>query len=91
MKTVALTQEHKFKIYEMCKVLFPEYEQIDFYSVRPLTEHILGYLKTNKSPVNDFCAHWFEFCTTHLLNRIWERAEKYPKDHIYIIFIVDLL
>jgi len=76
MKSIELTKEHKSKLLEMCKILFPEYTTISndknpkFLTISWFTKQ--GYfihlmdddLKENKM------VHWFEFCMTHLSKKL---------------------
>lgn len=77
MKNIELTEEHKSKLLEMCKILFPEYTTIPndknpkFLTINWFTKQ--GYfihlmddddLKENKM------IHWFEFCMTYLQEKI---------------------
>jgi hypothetical protein len=94
MKAIELTKEHRGKLLEMCKELFPEYykrvkyrgNNEDYFadeSCRPQFKiHIYGeYLNFPSFEDNDsepleynvqFTGiHWFEFCMTHLLERIF--------------------
>jgi hypothetical protein len=57
MEAINLTDEHKFKLLEMCKELFPEYKDLNYW----------------KSYICDGWGHgihWFEFCMTHLVNKL---------------------
>jgi hypothetical protein len=68
MKSIELTEEHKSKLLEMCKVLFPEYV------IYPAEDN--GFIEGEQwvgdqhmgedKPVNEFNIHWFEFCMTYL-------------------------
>lgn len=72
MKSIQLTEEHKSKLLEMCKVLFPEYV------IYPADND--GFIEGEQwvgdqnmgedRPVNEFNIHWFEFCMTHLFEKI---------------------
>jgi len=80
MKSITLTQAHKSKLLEMCKVLFPEYPGIDISTldgeygaqgaeairIPDMTDspNRLGY-RIAKAHI-----HWFEFCLTHLQQRL---------------------
>ena len=102
MKSIELTEEHKSKLLEMCKILFPEYTTIPndknpkFLTINWFTKQ--GYfihlmddydLKENKM------IHWFEFCMTHLANKVFIQDEslndflltfninKHPIDYLY--------
>lgn len=77
MKSIELTEEHKSKLLEMCKILFPEYKYLIFGSSKG------QMLFTKTKPFNQ-CGedngeldreciqiHWFELCMTHLCNKIF--------------------
>lgn len=71
MKPIELTEEHKNKLLEMCKALFPELENLE---VRDSMEdfclpfeHICIEYGRNKKLV---IIHWFEFCMTELSHKI---------------------
>lgn len=63
MKTIELTEEHKSKLLEMCKVLFPENGK--WFKI--LCGNIY-YSRSGKFPAKSI--HWFEFVMTHLVKRI---------------------
>lgn len=64
MKSIELTKEHKAKLLEMCKVLFPGYTGWSWDANYPLT---LQYFSNNIVKRS----HWFEFCITHLWIKIF--------------------
>jgi hypothetical protein len=68
MKSTELTKEHKTKLLEMCKVLFPEYLNIQF---RPI-----DYLQF--SGKHNFHIHWFEFCIIYIFPKLnqWFNAHQ---------------
>jgi len=83
MNPIKLTEEHKTKLLEMCKILFPEYTTIPndknpkFLTINWFTKQ--GYfihlmddydLKENKM------IHWFEFCMTHLIEKLFNSFEE---------------
>ena len=83
MKNIELTEEHKSKLLEMCKILFPEYTTIPndknpkFLTINWFTKQ--GYfihlmddddLKENKM------IHWLEFCMTHLIVKLSKEFTK---------------
>lgn len=76
MKSIELTEEHKVKLLEMCKILFPEY----FYW--ELDHHIItAHIKGNDDEVYedepyDIAIHWFEFCMTHLIVKLSKEFTK---------------
>ncbi len=63
MKSIELTEEHKTKLLEMCKVLFPEYDLIEFGKKYHPNNKFIWMSKNNNLKVD---IHWFEFCMTHL-------------------------
>ena len=79
MKSIELTEEHKSKLLEMCKNLFPEQEfywEYEMYG-RGLKEDFNDVLqvyfkdkeawKRNLFPFN---IHWFEFCFLHIFPKV---------------------
>ena len=83
MKNIELTEEHKSKLLEMCKVLFPELNLEMYYDddISDNWEEALennscgndaqvGYLISNWHKPNAKIIHWFEFCMTHLVDKI---------------------
>ena len=90
MKNIELTENHKSKLLEICKILFPEYVEIDFNKSGLLT------LWKEKCPSIQWSEiHWFEFCMTHLCDKIFIHDEslneflltfnvdKHPIDYLY--------
>ena len=73
MTSIKLTEEHKSKILEMCKELFPEYV------IYPADND--GFIEGEQwvgdqnmgedRPVNEFNIHWFEFCHEYLVEKIF--------------------
>lgn len=82
MKSIELTEEHKSKLLEMCKVLFPN-DKVDYIqddTIKFLTNY--HEKKHTDNPKITFGGwdeilhiHWFEFCMTHLFNKLI--VEKY--------------
>lgn len=66
MKSIKLTKEHKSKLLEMCKKLFPKYKHIWFNECYESIVFEEGITKQNKS----IDIHWFEFCMTHLQDKL---------------------
>ena len=70
MKALKLTKQHKSKLLEMCKILFPEYFYWD------LNYHIISaYINGNDNEIYededyDLAIHWFEFCMLNLAPKI---------------------
>lgn len=70
MKRLPITKRQQVKLREMVRVLYPEY---DSRLTRPIFEKddvcfIQISLKTSKKYNEGI--HWFEFCMTHLLNKL---------------------
>lgn len=75
MKSIILTKEHKTKLLEMCKELFPKYNRfIGFYKTEDETfykEKIYKFNLLHLIGDKDIqIIHWFEFCMTHLAEKI---------------------
>ena len=73
MKQIELTKEHKSKLLEMCKVLFPEYKYWNLHdgTCDLCTENTLDFHKDEKPGWNSwYRINWFEFCMTYLQDKI---------------------
>ena len=78
MTSIKLTENHKSKLLEMCKELFPEYV------IYPADND--GFIEGEQwvgdqnmgedRPVNEFNIHWFEFCMTHLIVKLSKEFTK---------------
>lgn len=76
MKQIELTKDHKSKLLEMCKELFPKYTIIpdnpnpNFLTISWFTN--LGYFINlmNDETKENTLIHWFEFVMTHLCDKI---------------------
>lgn len=78
MKAIELTEEHKSKLLEMCKILFPEYffdeEGEDYYIDENNIINFLIPIKENEFKGGEI--HWFEFCTNEIVNELaWRNIE----------------
>ena len=73
MKALKLTKEHKEKLLEMCNKLFPEY--IITFNINALEYGT--FMVTNNG---ETIIHWFEFCMTHLVDKIFESFEEDDED-----------
>jgi len=75
MKAIELTEDHKSKLLEMCKILLPEYNKIWFedYSY---SEYIRG--SEHKDGIG-FFIHWFEFCCNILVNKLFDNSFDFGK------------
>ena len=108
MKNIELTEDHKSKLLEMCKVLFPKLNLEMYYDddISDNWEEALeddscgndaqvGYLISNWHKPNAKIIHLFEFCMTHLCDKIFIHDEslneflltfnvnKHPVDYLY--------
>lgn len=64
MKSIDITEERRTKLLEMCKVLFPEYTiQLNINGLEYGTFIVLNN--------GENIIHWFEFCMTFLVNKIY--------------------
>jgi hypothetical protein len=78
MKSIQLTKKQRDKLLEMCKALFPEYTNVYFRidSKSSLIYPIEGMVDNNILRMGSFSGeldlsiHWFEFCLTHLAEKI---------------------
>ena len=75
MNSIQLTEEHKSKVLEMCKVLFPEYK-VKFIpdNLLEYDDQIFNYLsieEITEKEVDFTVIHWFEFCMTYLCDKIF--------------------
>lgn len=77
MKPLELTPEHRTKLLEMCNLLFKnckwhfwESDSDDYptYSMIGYSNHV--NLGTNKKIIPSLEIHWFEFCMTHLVDKL---------------------
>lgn len=84
MQPIQLTEEHKSKLLEMCKELFPEYKndisKNEAENIQILHNNFIrfysGY-KENNPKLNEI--HWFEFCMIYLQNQILVKASQLNK------------
>lgn len=70
MKPIKLLEEQKEKLLEMCKVLFPDYAIRVIKPVHSTPDTFFIQMGLKKSIKYDFEIHWFEFCMTHLPEKI---------------------
>ena len=92
MESIKLTEEHKSKLLEMCKALFPEYLEILWDSTNTdnpiftdddedlkykcrwsIDNNLIHFLeKESWDDEENYLIeiHWFEFCMTHLADKI---------------------
>ena len=83
MKSIELTEEHKSKLLEMCKVLFPKYTFIEW-NLLGKSAYDKGYLKyyTDKMKYAKFI-HWFEFCVKYLIPKLFSEEIDGFTDNTY--------
>ena len=75
MEPRELTKEHREKLLEMCKELFPEY---DFEFLSNFSEWgIISVHKIGQHEIFENTHHWFEFCITKLSYKIFDNL-KFP-------------
>jgi len=80
MKNIELTEDHKSKLLEMCKILFPEYNFIQFQESASMGawEYNFNNLclskKSNDLYDIEINIHWFESCWK-ILNKILSNNE----------------
>lgn len=68
MKSLILEQEHRDKLLEMCKSLFPEYTDWKFGPMSEYAHYDIWFRDEKNEGIE---IHWFEFCTFHLAKRIY--------------------
>jgi len=81
MKSIQLTQQQKDRLLEMTKELFPEYGEpqlLKSYCATEYDETGSPYLRwyipfehNNKKTTKLLEIHWFEFCTIHILEKLY--------------------
>ena len=74
MKSIILTDNHKSKLLEMCKKLFPEYNiDNELYGGGDYVHFTRGKeipnIEYDEFEIDE-CIHWFEFCVTKLAPKI---------------------
>lgn len=78
MKSIELTKEQKDKLLEMSNDLFPEYKQIEFEK-----SGMINLFKTILTPTKNYdYIHWFEFCMTHLVEKILNPKPNKPERNL---------
>lgn len=74
MQPIQLTQDHKDKLLEMCKILFSEYELVTHdHQFNDLDFNLIGY--RNLKTKNIETIHWFEFCIMDLTTKIYNISD----------------
>ncbi len=69
MKAIELTEEHKSKLLEMCKVLFPEYN-VSWIDFKFDDSDLIWFRKDD--PYECKGIHWFEFVMGELTNKLYK-------------------
>ena len=89
MKSIQLTEEHKTKLLEMCKVLFPEYPDLQFgvKEKHNWSKEYLVFGLTGNEPI----IHWFEFCTITLWNELYLKLGNLELKSYYELLLNDLI
>lgn len=77
MKAIEITEDQKEKLIEMCRSLFSEYELV-FHDCQfdDLNREEIGFRVNGNIEI----FHWFEFCYTHLLDKIFNSG-KFPDEY----------
>ena len=90
MENIELNEKQKENLLEMCKVLFPEYNDQSLGGTGPISFHhdnlypgMLFGFKSNGEDGDSYdhtslFIHWFEFCMTHLAKKLLD-----PNDLMY--------
>lgn len=78
MKPLNLTETHKAQLLEMCKVLFPEWDEhcVEIDGNRQTIIMFTNYV--GGSEWGQILMHWFEFCMTYLAEPIL--GKQIPRD-----------
>ena len=74
MKNIELTENQKVKLLEMCRILFPEYPDLQFgvKEKHNWSKEYLVFGLTGNEPI----IHWFEFCITKIVNELsWKNIK----------------
>ena len=84
MKNIELTEDHKSKLLEMCKELFPTYnfefmrgkDEFGFDIYDYFTFYLLEDYENNEWYKSKTDIHWFEFCITKIVNELsWKNIK----------------
>lgn len=83
MKNIELTKDHKSKLLEMCKILFPEWTFITFQESAIMGAgwdydfNNICFSKKSETLFDiEINIHWFEFCMTHLIVQLSKEFTK---------------
>lgn len=90
MESITLTEKHKEKLLEMCKVLFPQYHNISIRTnfrgkIIKITKSLyfdcerIGFPYIDMGNIDPFISyrwlHWYELCMTHLARKIFNSGK----------------
>jgi len=101
MENIELTKEHKTKLLEMCKKLFPKdtiYKFDNYDNIVFLINHIITKYNDKLSGERwdkKLYIHWFEFCMTHLFTKLivnkygYESISDAMSNGYYVIYSVN--
>lgn len=90
MKSIELTGDHKSKLLEMCKKLFPEYELVDYdCQFNDLDFDLIGYRDLQTKSIESI--HWFEFCTITLWNKLYLKLGTLELKNYYELLLNNLI
>lgn len=82
MRGIKLNDSEIEHLFEMIEKLFPEYGDATFYKCSHQNADMLCFfLKENDSDLFDHCnlfIHWYEFCMTHLVEKILNPKPELP-------------
>lgn len=82
MTAITLTKEHKSKLLEMCKELFPEWKS---HSLITNEQYISDDTGNFSESDETFKIHWFEFCVNHLSKKVFTIENKIMAGYEYFI------
>jgi len=86
MKTIKLTSQQKYRLLEMCRSLFTEYDHIYLNNGKGKhgsSEHIGFGTKMGEDLIAYTYVHWFELCITHLAEKIIATYKIWEGEKIY--------
>lgn len=75
MNSIELTEQHREKLLEMCKALFPEYPEVimttDYFMVETGEIEFRNWKDIDhRKWITTKPIHWFEFCYKHLAKKV---------------------
>ena len=89
MSPIELTDLHKSKLLEMCKALFPEYT---FEFPGNFSDwNVVRVNKIGQDEIFENIHHWFEFCMTKLVDKLYDSINYTDSDEFNINLHVDLM